>query len=194
MFLHAVDILDAETGGEDGNLDLLTQIGVEEYAPLELIVTVEVRHELIDLVHLLHTQSLVIGFVCGEGDTEQNLLGIVDVVVVEQRRVKRALDSFAQSALALAVTGTHDGHAAVFEHGAHVVEDEVDDASAGNDFGDALGSHAQRVVDLFPGVEHRQVCIYFAQPLVVDDQQSIYVLCQFLHTVEGSVDFLFAFQ
>ena len=193
MFLHAVDIFDTETGGEDGNLDLLTQIGVEEYAPLGLIVTVEVRHELIDLVHLLHTQSLVIGFVCGEGDTEQNLLGVVDVVVVEQRRVESVVDGFAQSALALAVTGTHDGHVAVFEHGAHVVEVEVDDASAGNDFGDALGCHAQRVVDLFPGVEQRKVCIYFAQPLIVDDQQSVYVLCQFLHTVEGSVDFLFAF-
>ena len=107
--------------------------------------------------------------------------------------MKRALDGFAQTALALTVTGTHDGHAAVFEYGAHVVEVEVDDASAGNDFGDALGSHAQRVVGLSEGVEHRQVCIYLAQTLIVDDQQCVYVLCQFLYTVEGFVDFLFAF-
>ena len=48
------------------------------------------------------------------------------------------VDGLAHSILSLAVSGTHDGDAAVFQDCFHIVEVEVDGTAHRNDFGDIL--------------------------------------------------------
>ena len=76
--------VDAETGGQDGDLDFLTEFGVEGQTPFDFEIVVELLHEVVHVVHLVHHQSAV-GVVAGEGDVEQNLFGVEHIVVVEQR-------------------------------------------------------------------------------------------------------------
>ena len=101
-----------------------------------------------------------------------------------------SLDSFAHTVVPIAIAGTHDGHTTVLHHGLHIVEVEVDDASHGDDFADALGCHEQGVVGPGKGAVHAQVGIDFAELLVVDDQQGIDVLTDLLYAVQGLVNLL----
>ena len=82
--VHAVYVADAEARGEDGDLHLLLQGVVDGNTPLQLEVGSEATHEVVDLVHLLHGQSIG-AILAAEGYGEENLLRVIDVVVVEQR-------------------------------------------------------------------------------------------------------------
>ena len=191
---HAVDVVDAEARGEYRHLDALAQLGIERQSPLQLELAAEALHEVVDVVHLVHRQSGVLALLAGKRYGEEYLLGVVDVVVVEQRRVERILDGLLHSALALAVAGRHDSHAAVLGHRLHVVEVEVDESVNGDYLGYRLGSHAESVVGLAEGIEHGELGIYLAQPLVVDYEQCVDVLRHLLYSVESLVDFALALE
>ena len=83
---HAVDIFDAEACSKDSDLDLLAKLWVDGESPLEFKAATETIHEVIDIVHLVHGEGLVLCTVlAGEGYGDEYLLGVVDVLVVEQR-------------------------------------------------------------------------------------------------------------
>ena len=140
------------------------------------------------LVHFFHHEH--IAFLFGaEGDGEQHLLGIINVVVVEQRRIESVLECLCHTIFALAITRTHNGHAAVLEDRANIAEVKVDDAVHRDDFGNASCGDGERIVGFLKSRENVEVGIYFAQTLVVDDEEGIYVFGDFLHAIEGLVNF-----
>ena len=53
---HAVDAVNAEACGQNGNLDLLAQFRISGKTPFDFEVVAEFAHEVIDVVHLLHHQ------------------------------------------------------------------------------------------------------------------------------------------
>ena len=191
---HAVDAVDAEAGGQDGDLHALAQLGVGGQSPLDFEVVAELAHEVVHVVHLLHHQRAGAVLVAGKRDAEQDLLGVEHVVLVEQRRVEGVVDGFPDATLALAVAGGHNGHAAVLEHGLHVVEVEVDESMDGDDLGYGLGGDAERVVGLAEGVEHGELGVYLAQAFVVDDQEGVDVLRHLLDTVQCLVNLAVALE
>ena len=85
MVRHTVDIVDAEASGQNGDLDFLAQFGVGSQSPLDFEVVAELRHEVVDIVHLFHHERARAVLVAGKRDAEQYLLGVEHVVLVEQR-------------------------------------------------------------------------------------------------------------
>ena len=183
-----MDVLNAEAGGKQGNLDFLLQFVVHGHTELGFKVAAEAVHELFHFVHFAHHQFVLRAV----RDVEQHFLGVEDIVVVEQRRVLGILDGHAHAVVSLAVAGTHDGHAAVFQYGFHIVEVEVDLSVQGNDFGNALGGYREGVVGFVESIVYGEFAIYFAQFFVVDNQQGIYMLADFLHAVQCLVYLLVA--
>ena len=141
--LH-VDVLDTETSGKQGDFHFLFQLVVNGHTEFGFEVAAETVHELLHLVHLAHHQLVL----CTVRDVEEYFLGVEDVVVVQQRRVLRVLDGFADTVVTFAVAGTHDGYAAVLQHCFHVVEVEVHLSMQGDDFGNTLGGYRKGVVGL----------------------------------------------
>ena len=68
MTAHAVDILDAEAGGEHRNFHLITQFGIEGQAPLQFKVFTKLQHEIVDIVHFVHGESGILLALAGEGE------------------------------------------------------------------------------------------------------------------------------
>ena len=126
-------------------------------------------------------------------DVQQYLLWFEDVVVVEQWRVLCFVDSGSYTTFAFTVTGTHDSNTTVFQYRLHIIEVKVDDTAHSDDFSDTLGSDKQGVVCLRKSTDNGKVRIDLAQLFVVDNQQSIYILTDFFHTVQGLVNLLVAF-
>ena len=152
--VHSVNVLYAEARGKDGNLYLVAQLGVGGKSPLDFKLSVELCHKVVHVVHFLHHQAaLVVALLAAEGYAEQDFLRVEDVVIVEQRRVQRVVDSLLHAAFSLAVAGAHDSYAAVFQYGLDVVEVKVDKSVDGYYLGNTLGSNAQRVVGLAESVE-----------------------------------------
>ena len=164
------------------------QLVVDSHTEFGFEVAAETVHELFYLIHFAHHQ-FVLGAV---RDIEQYLLGVEDVVVVQQRRVLGVLDSHAYAVVSFAVSCTHDGYAAVFQYGFHIVEVEVDLAVQGDDFGNTLGGNRKGVVGFVESVVYGEFAIYFAQFLVVDNQQGIHMLADFFHAVQCLVYLLVA--
>ena len=192
--VHTVDALDTEAGSEDGDLHLLAQFEVGGKTPLDLEVVAELGHEVVHVVHLLHHQRLLAVLRTCERDGEQDLLGVEDIVIVEQRRVQGVFDGFLHTALALAIACRHNRHTTVLENCLHIVEVKVDESVYGDDLRDALSSHGERIVGLAEGIEHGEFGINGTQALVVDHQQGIDMLLHLLHTVEGLVDLTVALK
>ena len=63
-----------------------------------------------------------------------------------------------------------------------------------NDFGNAFGCHAQRVVCLGKGIDDGQFGINLAEAFVVDDQKGIYVLGYLLDAVQRLIDLLVSLE
>ena len=147
--LH-VDVLDTETSGKQGDFHFLFQLVVNGHTEFGFEVAAETVHELLHLVHLAHHQLVL----CTVRDVEEYFLGVEDVVVVQQRRMLRVLDGFADTVVTFAVAGTHDGYAAVLQHCFHVVEVEVHLSMQGDDFGNTLGGYRKGVVGLVKRVVH----------------------------------------
>ena len=188
--LHAVDIGDAESCGEYGDLHALAQFRVDGHAPLDFEVAAELVHEVVYVVHFLHHEVVLAALLLVECNGEKNLLRVEDVVVVEQWRVQCIFDGLLHSVLAFSVSCRHDGHAAVLQYCAHIVEVEVDDTVNGDDFRDRLGGHGERVVGLAESCHEREVGIDLTQTLVVDDEQCVNVFCHLLDAVECLVNLL----
>ena len=62
----------------------------------------------------------------------------------------------------------------------------------GDDFGNTLGGYRKGVVGLVERVVHGQLAVYLAQLFIVDDQQGIYVLADFLYAIQCLVYLLVA--
>ena len=174
-----MDVLDAEAGGKQGNLDLLLQFRVFRHTKFGFEVAVEAVHKVFYFIHFAHHQFMV-GTV---GDIKQYFLRVEDVVIVQQRRMLCILDGFADSAFAFAVTGTHNGYPTIFHDCFYIVEVEVDDASHSDDFSNALGCNQQGVVCFGKCAGYGEVWIDFTQFFIVDDKQRIYVFTDFFYTV-----------
>ena len=186
MAVHSVDILDTETSGEYGHLHLLAQFRVGSESPLYLEVA-EFGHEVVHVVHLFHHQAVLSVLLTAERDAEKYLLGVENVIVVQQRRVQGVVNSLLHTSFTLTVTGAHDGHTAVFQYRLNIVEVKVYQSVYGDNLGNALGSHAQCVVGLAESVEHCKLRIYLTQPFIVDNEQRINVLRHLFHAVESLV-------
>ena len=143
-----------------------------------------------DFIHFTHHQFAVRTI----GNYEQHFLGVENIVVVQQRGMKGIGNSLCDSSFAFSVSCTHDCYTTVLQHGFHIVEVQVDDTSQGNDFCNTLCGDRQRVVCLSKGIHYTDVGIYIAQAFVVDNQQGIYMLAHFFHSVKSLVDFLVSFE
>ena len=77
--------------------------------------------------------------------------------------IERVLYGLAHAVLALALAGTDDGGASVFQGGAHIGKVEVYLTVLRHQFGNAAGRVGQGVVGLGEGVGPREVGIDFAQ-------------------------------
>ena len=118
---------------------------------------------------------------------------MVNIVVVEQRRMEGVIDSFLHTVLTLAEACTHQCHATILQYRLHVVEVEIDYSVHGDDFGDALCRYAQCVVGLAEGILHGKLSVDGEEALVVDYEQRINVLRHALHTGECLQNLLLAF-
>ena len=103
-------------------------------------------------------------------------------------------ESLSHTILAFAITCTHDGHAAVLEDCTYVAEVQVDDAVHRDDFSDASCGDGEGIVGFLESRKYVEIGIDFAQTLVVDNEEGIYVLGNFLHAVEGLVYLTIAFK
>ena len=142
------------------------------------------------LVHLLHHQFGR----RAERDVQHHLLGVENIVVVEQRRVQGVIDGFRHTVFSFTESSTHDGYSAIFQDGFHIGKVKVDRTAYGDNLGNALGGDGKRVVGFTEGIHESKVGVYLTQAFVVDDQQGIYVLGDALHTVQCLDDFLFSFE
>ena len=164
--VHTGDIFHAETGGEYGNLYFTFQCVVHSHTPDYLYAFAELAHEFVDLVHFLHHQFRTFA----EGYVQHHLLGIEDIVVVQQRRVQGIVDGFRHTTFTFAEAGTHDGNATVFEDGLYICKVQVHRSTHGDDFCNTFGGDGQRIICLAKSIHKRKVGIYFAQTLIVDNQ------------------------
>ena len=89
------------------------------------------------LVHFFHHQLAA----WAVRDVEQYLLRVEDIIVVKQRRVQSVVDSFAYTAFACSVSGTHDSYATIFQHRLHVVKVEVYLTADSDDLSDTLSRY-----------------------------------------------------
>ena len=165
--LHARDVADAESCGEDGDFDVFVEVLVIGDTPDDLDVLVaEFVHELVEFLHLRHQERVSLALV----DVEEDFLGVIDIVVVEQGRVERLVDGSCQTMLALAETIAHDGNAAVLEHLLHIAEVEVDGAAHGDELSDALDGDGEDFVCFGETGVDVHVGIDLEETLVVDDE------------------------
>ena len=123
---------------------------------------------------------------------EEDLLGLIYVVIVEKRRVECLLDGLCHTSLALSESGTHDRHPTIGEDGLDILIVKSHLAVHGDDFRDALGCIAERVVRNGKRLGHGLSLIDLVETLVVDHEERIDVLVDFVHTVECLVDFSLA--
>lgn len=92
-----------------------------------------------------------------------------------------AFGSAARAIVAAGRTGTHHAHAHLGHHRAHVSEIDVDQAGAGDQFGDALHRAQQHVVRRLEGIEQRHTLAQHRQQFFVGNgDQGIDVLRQLL--------------
>ena len=73
------------------------------------------------------------------------------------------LDGLLSTTFAFGDARTHDGLAAVFHDGLHILEVDVDITGHSDDLGDASCSRGQHVVGLFEGLGELHVAILVAQ-------------------------------
>ena len=118
---------------------------------------------------------------------------MIDIVVVEQRRVEGVLDSGSDTSFSPSVTSAHDGHSAILQHGLHVIEVKVDDTVHGDDLGDASCCVAECVICLGEGIDDGEVLVDVQQALIIDNQKGIDILTDLIHTIECLVYLFLAF-
>ena len=104
------------------------------------------------------------------------------------------VDSFGDTVLAFSESGTHDGYTTVFQDGLHIGKVQIHRTTHGDYLGDTLCSDGKRIIGLAESIHEGKVGIYFAQALVVDDQQGIYVLGDTFDAVQCLNNFLFSFE
>ena len=170
MPVHAVYILNTEARCKDSNLDPFTQFRVYGNSPFDFKVASKLRHEVVDIVHFLHHEARIVVLFIAEINAQQNLLGVEDVVVVQQWRVQCIVDSLLHTAFAFAITCAHNGHSAVFKHRLDIVEVEIDKSMVGDYLCNALRCNAQCIVGLAECIENCKVGINLPQAFVVDYQ------------------------
>ena len=81
------DVVEVEAGGQDGEFDLTLERFINGGTPNHFDIVAELLHELRHIVHLVHAElvALLATRIATEGDVEEDLLGVGDVVIVEQR-------------------------------------------------------------------------------------------------------------
>ena len=81
--VHAFHVFESETGSQYGYLYSAAQLWVDGESPLQLEVFAEFLHEVVHIIHLVHSQTWVVLLLAGECDAQQNLLRVEYIVVVE---------------------------------------------------------------------------------------------------------------
>ena len=101
---------------------------------------------------------------------DKHLLGVVNIVVVEQRRMQRILNGLGDTTFAGAIASTHDSHTTILQNGLHILEVEVNNTVHRDHLTDALGCITKRVVGTSKSVSNRLVLINLTQTLIIDHQ------------------------
>ena len=164
-----------EAHGDDRDLDLVAhlRIVVIDESLLEGAGTAGMLgNQLADGLDIVHLEALV---VAAAGHVDQQALGRLEVEIVEQRGLQRALDRLLEPLVAGARAAAHQGHAAAAHHVADILEVHVDIARAADDLGDAAHGRRQDLIRVRERLVDQQVAVVFVELLVVDDQQGVHV-------------------
>ena len=104
------------------------------------------------------------------GNVEQELLGLEDITIVEQRWIERIVDSVGHTMLSFPISHTHNSHSTIFHNGAHIIEVKIYLTMESNDIGNTLGCNTKGIISLGKGIADREFRIKFQQTLVIDNQ------------------------
>ena len=163
-----------ETGGDEGHLEFVVEGFVGASAPDDIGGAVGLVEDIVvDLAELFHG-DFVLG---GVGVIDQDVLGAMDVVVVEEDAGGSCLDGVVSTVLALAGAGTHEGGAAVLHDGVDILEVDVDIGVDGDDFGNTLGGSKQDVVGHAESLREFEVA-EGEEFVVIDDKDGVDMLAE----------------
>ena len=91
----------SESCCEDSNLHLVTKCRIVSYTPLQFKIG-ELLHEVVNLSHLIHHQTLVVSIIC-MSNREEYLLGVENIVIIEQWRVEGIFYSALDTSVTLTI-------------------------------------------------------------------------------------------
>ena len=119
-------------------------------------------------------------------NVQQDILRTRDQVVIQERRTQRSLGCSLGAVVAFGRSHGHMRAAAIAHHLRHIGEVDVHQVAFDrDDLGDALRRRTQDVVGLAERLLERQAPVYFENILIVDNQQRIDILAQFLDPAES---------
>ena len=179
-----------EACGDEGDLEFVVEAVVDAGAPDDVGGAVgAVEHEVGDVADFVHLDFVVGGI----GEVEEDVFGTTDVGIVEEDRGRGGGDGVDGAVLTLAGAGAHEGGAGVFHDGVDILEVDVNIATAGDDFGNTLGGREKDIIgeaESFGDVEVTKS----AEFVVVDDDDGVDMLAEFLDTSFGLVAAFLAFE
>ena len=120
------------------------------------------------------------------GDVDQDVLRSLQVEIVQQGRLEGTGHGVVQPGRACTDAAAHQGHAAVAHHGLDVFEVDVYVAGFADDLGDAPYGGRQHLVGHREGLVHEVAAEVVIELFVVDDQEAVDVLAQFMDAVDGA--------
>ena len=167
--------------GRDAHLVSEFRVVVPDDAFLEMVGVAGVFRN--HVVYPFQVAHLGTALVVSGGDVYQDVLGGLEVEVVQERAFEGALHGYLQAVVARAFAAAHQGHAGIAHHLAHVLEVHVDVAGFGNHLDNALDGGGQHLIGLGEGFLDEGVAEELVQLLVVDYQEAVHVLFQFMDAV-----------
>ena len=179
-----------ETAGQKDDADVIAQILVVHGTPDDFDLAVETFDELVHLGDFGHGDGIVVA----EAELEEQMLGIGDLVVLQERRGLGCLDGLAESVFATGTAGGDECYTAATKGGGYIGKVEVDVATLVDDVGNGLGRRGQRVIGLAEGIAEVEVRIDVDEAVVVDDEQCVAPLLDGLDTIECHQNLLFALE
>ena len=131
----------SQAGGDDGDAQVLAQVGIVDGAHYDRAVR---SSELAD--GIAHQTELANAKTIARGHVDYHATGAAQVDVVEQRAVDGGLRGLPGAIVSRGLAGAHDRQSALGHHGSHVGEVHIDPARPEDDVGNALHGAAQHVV------------------------------------------------
>ena len=173
-----------EAGDDGRDADLVPEFGIvfPDDALLEVIGVAGVfRDHVIDLLQVGHLGAAV---VVARGDVDEDILGGLQVEVIQQRALEGPADGIAEAVFPASLSATHQGHAAVPHHLADIVEVDIDVTRFVDDLDDAPHGRRQHLIRFREGFLDEGVAKELIEFFVVDNQQAVHAFFQFVDSVD----------